>query len=128
MSLADHPEVGPVASAILSAIQANMKPGDSPEDVALICCAVASALIVESAALAGKPDTVQYRLERAQAFLESMVDFHVARQEAPAAAAPLAAELRRAVTKVRHVTGEARIIAFPRRVRPGAAEGGGDVA
>lgn len=127
MSLSDHPEVGPMARVILDAIQANMKPGDSPEEVALICCAVSASLIVESAEQAGKPDTVQYRLERAQAFLESMVDWNVV-YRAGDALPPLAKEAVRAVTKIRHVTGEACIISFPGRRAGPRSNGGGDAA
>lgn len=104
MSIADHPEVGPLAGVILDAIKANMKPGDSAMDVALICVAVASALIVESAAEA--PSSVDRRLERAQAFLESMVDHHTA------LATPLG-QAARALTKMRDVEGRNCVIRFP---------------
>lgn len=125
MSLADLPDIGPVAQAVLDALKANMKPGESPEDAALICCAVAASLLVESAALSGKPESIQYRLERAQALLESMVDFNVALNEGDR---PLRAAARKAVvTKMRHVSGEACIISFPGRRAP-RMDGGGDVA
>lgn len=80
MSISNHPEVGPLAALILDTIAANKKPGDSAEDIALICVSVSAALLVESADVAGKPESLPFRLERAQAFFESMVDFFVARR------------------------------------------------
>lgn len=77
MSVSDHPEVGPMAALMLDTIAANRKPGDSAEDIALICVSVAAALLVESADISGKQESLPYRLERAQRFLESMVDFYV---------------------------------------------------
>ncbi|MDZ4382832.1 MAG: hypothetical protein U0942_15985 [Parvibaculum sp.] len=116
MSISDHPEVGPAAEALLDALKQVMRPGDSPMDMGLLCVAVAAALIVESAA--EDPASLARRLERAQAFLESMVDFNAALRGET--------ELTRAVTKLCVVTGEACVIAFPARgaARPG--DGGGD--
>lgn len=83
MSLADHPEVGPAAAAVLEALTARVAPGGDAEDLALVCVAVASAFIVAAAEAAGKPESVDARVKRAQAFLASMADFHVARGTRP---------------------------------------------
>jgi hypothetical protein len=118
MSLAEHPDIGPVAEALLDELKKVMAPGDSPMDMGLVCIAVAAALIVESAAEA--PETTARRLERAQAFLESMVDFHVARQT------PLG-EAARALVHVREVGPRNCVIRFP-SLRRASQEGGDDAA
>jgi len=119
MSIADHPDIGPVALVILEAVRAAVKPGDSKEDVALICVAVASALLVESAAVAGKPETLPHRLERAQAFLASMVDFHVARG---------ALELTELPARRGEPVQAGNVLAFRPRPAFGHTDGGGDGA
>lgn len=114
MSVADHPDVGPVAEVILDAIKANAKPGDRPEDIALICIAVASALLVEGSA--ADPERLPRALERGQAFLESMVDFHVATRT------PLGDAVRIPGERA-SLTAENSVIAFPGARRP---DKGGD--
>lgn len=122
MSVANHPEVGPLAALLLDTIAANRKPGDSAEDIALICVSVSAALLVESADVAGKQESLPYRLERAQAFFESMVDFFVARRGGQ----PLAERVRE-VTKRSVVQGDektgATVLSFF-RPRAGIQPGG----